>query len=47
MIGCHDRSMSYERQLRRARNSTNVRRRILPSLLAGCALALTLLILGA
>lgn len=45
----HDRSMSYlshERQMRRARNSTAVRRRFLPSLLAGCALALALLILG-
>jgi hypothetical protein len=38
--------LSYERQMRRARNSTNVRRRFLPSLLAGCALALALLILG-
>jgi hypothetical protein len=38
--------MSYERQMRRARNSTRVRRRFLPTLVAGCALALALLILG-
>ena len=39
--------LSDERRMRRARNSTRVRRRFLPSLLAGCALAITLLILGA
>ena len=38
--------LRYERQMRRARNSTSVRRRFLPSLLAGCALAITLLIIG-
>ena len=38
--------LSYERQMRRARNSTSVRRRFLPSLLACCAIALALLILG-
>jgi hypothetical protein len=38
--------LRYERQMQRARNSTSVRRRILPSLLAGFALAIALLILG-
>jgi len=31
--------------MRRARNSTRVRRKFLPTLVAGCALALALLIL--
>ena len=38
--------LSDARRTRRARNSTRVRRRLLPSLAAGCALAITLLILG-
>jgi len=38
--------LRQQRQMRRARNSTRVRRRFLPALVAGCALALAVLILG-
>jgi len=38
--------LSNERRMRRARRSTRVRRRLLPSLVFGCALALALLVLG-